>query len=360
MEITSEHRGIRKRAEQPTRCRKGKGRPQAVRSVKPVADGFLRHSFQPLYVAKAELPNGAAIDFFVSLEKLQKEYGLAAMDFKGKPYPYNVLLATDYTQQQLNAMGRDIALTVQQDDTGNTCLTTTETFNLGTTLYYIPILPLYRMLQQKRLKRTAELLLSVCCFLYHSAGVDYFREEGCYMYYQYSYLDEYYSEFVDGEECDFEADLQKIRAEQYYSDIMHRKIFSLYHLNHFEQRVAAYHPNSEYEDSCLNLAKEALYLLNTYPNESYKRFMAVDNPEYDDDIIFAEQYVSFVAETTGYFYQHIEENVNSQFNECGQMEVPTLTKCFDADFKPSGKNLEFEKRLFDLIDELCFLLTTTP
>ncbi|MFP9097916.1 hypothetical protein ACLI09_02580 [Flavobacterium sp. RHBU_24] len=303
---------------------------------------------------------GAEQDFFASLEKLQKEYRLNPVDVSGKPYPYNVLLALESTKTQLQRTGRDISLSVQKYDNGQVCLSTTETFNPGTTLYYIPVVPLYKMLQDKRQQSTAELLLSVCTYLYKSAGVPYYRDEGTALYYQYEFLKDCEEENID-EENEYSNAAELDDAEK-YGDIIHAELYRTMHLNEFQQRIDSYDPKSEYEFECIKTAKEAFALLNEQLNESVFRHtkITIGDDEYDDEIIRAEQYISFVAETEGEVYSQIEQMLNDEFNECGRMEMPTLTKHYDNQYMPDGKTLEFEYRLFALIENICFLFNNTP
>jgi len=352
---------IRKQPEQAARCKRGKREQGAIRPAQPFADGFLRHSFSPLYKqGTAPKADDAEQVFFASLEKLQQEYGLNPVDVLGKPYPYNLLLAMENAKTQLQETGRDISLSVKKCDDGQLCLSTTESFNPGTTLYYIPVLPLYRMLQDTQQQSTAELLLSVCTYLYKSAGVPYYRDEGTALYYQYEFLRDCEEENID-EENEY-TNTAELDAAEKYGDIIHAELYRTVHLNELQQRLDSYEPKSEYEFECLKTAKEAFALLNAYPDESVFRHteIVIGDDEYDDEIIRAEQYISIVAETEGEAYSQIQQMINDEFNECGRMEMPTLTKYYDTEYIPDGKTLEFEYRLFALLENLCFLLNNTP
>ena len=68
-----------------------------------------------------------------------------------------------------------------------------------------------------------------------------------------------------------------------------------------------------------------------------------------------EKYISFIADTTGWLYERLADSINNEFNEYGAMEKPTIFKRFDGS-NIKQTNLDFENRLFALLDELCALL----
>lgn len=68
-----------------------------------------------------------------------------------------------------------------------------------------------------------------------------------------------------------------------------------------------------------------------------------------------EKYISFIADTKGWLYESLSDTINNEFNEYGAMEEPTISKRFDGSEIPTT-NLDFENRLFALLDDLCTLL----
>ncbi|TCN59590.1 hypothetical protein [Flavobacterium circumlabens] len=68
-----------------------------------------------------------------------------------------------------------------------------------------------------------------------------------------------------------------------------------------------------------------------------------------------EKYISFIADTKGWLYESLSESINNEFNEYGAMEEPTICKHFDASAITAG-SLDFENRLFPLLNDLCGLL----
>jgi VCBS repeat-containing protein len=362
MEPAPTIRRTRKQPEQAARHCRSTSRQEVERTAAPITHAFLKAQFPPLYGQVAAPPvNSTETQFFASLDRVANHYGLAAIDVSGKPYPYNVLLAHHDAQRQLTTISPDITLTIQEED-GETCLCTKELMDTGNTLYYIPVLPLYRLMQDKKEKRTAELLLSVCAYLYRHAGVRYYRNDYEYIESHYSYMEDWYSEIAESEGDEYAQEcLQEINAAKHYGDIMQRRLHSPYQIYHLAERIENYHPVTEYQREALQAAKQTLALLQDYPNECIFRHTSLDDPElYDDEVIQAHQYISFVAETSGSVYRQIEQSINEEFGNCALTEMPTLTRHFDSNYTPNGATLDFERRVFALLENICFLLMNTP
>jgi hypothetical protein len=263
---------------------------------------------------------------------------------------------------QLRQSGQDVALSMQQSKKGLVKLVSTHCYNTGTTLYYIPVLPLYRLLQDKKQKHSAELLLSVFAYLYHIVGIPYYRDDSTELAYQYECIEDWIMQDLE-EESPESANiiLSQVNAAAYYGDVMERKIYNFYNLNCFEKRVAKFKASTAFEQDCLSLAKRAWQLFQQFPNG--KVFRNMQNQEFEDDydeIIRAEQYISFIAETDGRLYDTVAEMVNSVFNECREMEIPTLTQVFDGQHEITGERLDFEYSLFPFLEDLCTLLDEMP
>ena len=68
-----------------------------------------------------------------------------------------------------------------------------------------------------------------------------------------------------------------------------------------------------------------------------------------------DKYIGFIADYKGYLCEPLCETVNNEFSQYGEMEEPAVTTHFDG--TPVGKeSLDFENRIFPLINELCYYL----
>jgi hypothetical protein len=372
--ITSVQQGLR----QVTRCEGSQTEQTPVSPCGFTADGFLNHCFLPLYEQAAELPDLKEVEkgVFNSLSILEKQYDIQVMDVSDKPYPYNILLAYWNAEQQVCKGKSYTELFIISDDAENVKLATKEYVATGHTLYYIPVLPLYRLLKSGKDKRSAELLLSVCAYLYHITGVPYYRDEDSYLFYHYEILEDWIENDLDQmDERDINFERSALRSANYYGDIVQRKLFNKYHLEHFAERVQQFRAHSPFTEECLKLATNALALWASFPdgflfrhiNDSFpekEESSEEDDDEYNeeerDSTILLSEIVHFIAENEGSLYDSLAEMVNSEFNEKGSTQEPVLVKFYDQQLDGNTDTLDFERRLFDLIDNLCILLNDLP
>lgn len=356
-------RGIHRKHKPIARCRGDKEKQTQFRSARTITDGFLKQQFLPLYEQGENVPNPIQTQkgFFDSLAILTRLYGFERVEVTNKSYPYNILLTHEHIQKQFRKSHQNIELKILQDDDGRVKLATNHTYNTGNTLYYIPVLPLYRLLQNKKQKQTAELLLSVFAYLYHIVGIPYYRENNSYLFYNYECMEEWLIDDLENNEAEEDNRIiSEFNEAVYYGDVMLRKIFNPYHLNSFQNRVDTYKLNTPFEKECLAVAQKALELLREYPSETI--FSNTSNCEFDSDegVIKAEQYISFVADNDGLLYENIVRIVNDEFNECSEIEEPTVLQIYDTENDLSNNVLDFEYRLFPLINDLCTLLNNMP
>lgn len=345
------------------RCATAKKQQACFSSFGTPANDFLKRQFLPLCEIAKNVPTAKQTqkDFFDSLSILTGVYALEYLKTELQPYPYTILLAHQYAQKQLNKSGQDIEIIILQDEDGIVKLATNHSYNTGTTLYYIPVLPLYRLLQDRKQKKTAELLLSVFAYLYHIVAIPYYRENHTYLFYHYECMEEWMIDDLESDENDTtNCNLTEFNQANHYGEVILRKIYNPYQLNVFKQRIENYKPKSSFDKDCLNVAQKAFDLFTDYPDANI--FRNTMNQDFDNDeyIIRAEQYISFIADNDGELYDNIARVINDEFNESGEMEEPFLQQIYDSQSSPSKEGLRFEYRIFPLLNELCTLLNKIP
>jgi hypothetical protein len=377
MQTLSATTGVQQGLRPITRCGGSNPKQTPVSPCGFTTDGFLNHRFLPLYEQAEELPDLEEVEkgVFNSLSILEKQYHIQVMDVSDKPYPYNILLAYWNAEQQVCKTNRHTELFIIADDAEKVKLATKEYVATGHTLYYIPVLPLYRLLKSGKDKRSAELLLSVCAYLYHITGVPYYRDDDSYLFYHYEILEDWIENDLDQmDERDINIERSALRSANHYGDIMQRKLFNKYHLDHFAERVQQFHVRSPFARGCLKLAKDTLALWASFPNgylfshvkDSFpeKEKMDEDDDEYNEEegnsTILLSEIVHFIAENEGSLYDSLAEMVNSEFNEKSTTQEPVLVKVYDHELDGNNDTLDFERCLFDLIDNLCILLNDLP
>lgn len=342
------------------RTRNKQGQTQ-VSTAADVANGFLRTIFLPKLEAMKTVQPATEVekietDFYCSLCAVARHYnGFEPMDTRTFGYPYNIALSVWEAENHLKRNIKNWnSLRLVQDDKGKTFFISEEQYNTGTTLFYIPVIPLYKMLKDPETKRAARLLLSVFAYLYHVADIPYYRQEDAYIYWQYEMIADWIEQ---DDEAELDSRAGELKVAEWCGEKMEQKIFNRKNLDVFAERIKAFKPKNDFEQECLNVANEMFALYTDYPATTvfqHAKYVR-DDDEQEDEVIVMRKYISFIADTKGWLYETIAESVNNEFNECGATEEPTVLKKFNGT-TITDCNLEFENRLFPLIDDLCYLL----
>lgn len=301
-------------------------------------------------------------DFYRSLSRLADHYGASELsNTRLYGYPSNIAYSIWETEKFLKRNDKNWDNLRLVRDAHISYLITEERYFTGSTLYYIPIIPLFMMLGDKIRKKTAHLLLSVCSYLYHNANIPYYRQEGSYLYWEYEMLGNWIEE---DEETDLtDAYRRELREAEWAGERMEQKLHNRKNLEVFKDRLNHFKAQDDFENECLQIAQNALGLYETYPNERYYRNAGRDNEEDDDEYDYEEEtitmdkYVSFYANSEGWLAQNLFECVNNEFNECAKTQEPTICKRFDGS-SLTKNNFDFEKKLFTLMDDLIYILNT--
>ncbi|MFC0425182.1 hypothetical protein [Chryseobacterium scophthalmum] len=343
-------------------CKRNAERQTQVCTDSNVADGFLKSTFLPKLketkTVQACRKSKMERDFFQSLSKLGEHYQIEPKQTQQFPYPYNMALAISDIQEKLNQKVLDWEEIRLVQDIKKTYFVSEERYNTGSTLFYIPIASLYRMLHNRKRKRNAHLLLSVCAYLYHIADIPYYRQEASYLYWMYEMMNDWVEQ--DDYTDETAVYLAEIKQAEYIGDYMEQRIYNRINLTVFEQRVNSFKAKDDIDKECLNVAKEAFALYQTYPNENVFRNAKPNGEALEEDmenIIGMEKYISFYADHKGWLNETLIESVNNEIQEYGQIEEPIIQKQFDGR-DITANNLCFENRLFELLHRLRDILHT--
>ncbi|HRO46221.1 hypothetical protein [Agriterribacter sp.] len=342
-------------------CRRDTKGQTAIPAGSHAANGFLRCSFlpklkEPQTVQSAGKSAKTERDFYQSLSQLAAHYGLQAMQTKQYGYPYNIALALDDAGKQLKDNMRDWEEIKLLQDSRKTFLTSTERYSTGTTLYYIPVVPLFRLLKNPQRKKAAGLLLSVCSYLYRIADVPYYRQENSFLYWQYEMLKEWV--LSDDYTDEINSYLSELQQAEWIGNRMEQKICNPANLKVFRQRLINFNGKDGFDNDCWELATEAFDLYKKYPDATIFRNAKPNGEAEEDDLDYVltmDKYVSFSADGKGWLNENLEECVSNELQEYGQMEEPIITKVFKGK-EIASNTLDFENRLFALLEELAYLL----
>ena len=327
-----------------------------------VANGFLKNSFLPKLketkkVQACKKTAKTENDFYKSLSQLAEHYKIELMQTNQFEYPYNMALAIWDIEKKLKQRVLNWEEIRLVQDSKKTYFISEEKYNTGTTLYYIPIEPLYQMLYDPKRKRNAQLLISVCSYLYHIADIPYFRQEESYLFWMY----EMHKDWVEQDDETEETEVYKreFGKAELIGDSIEKKLFNRVNLQVFEQRLNTFKSRDTFDHDCWQMACNAFALYTEYPSASVFRNAPInedpEREEEENEIIGMEKYISFIAHTKRWLYESIADSINNEFNEYGVMQEPTIRKRFDGK-DVNNTNLDFENRLFALLNDICNLL----
>lgn len=341
-------------------CKPSTERQAEIRTNSNATNGILKCTFLPKLktVQSVQACQKTERDFYKSLSKLAEHYSIEPMQTKDFGFPYNIALAMwdmETKVKRININWDSFTLVL---DSKKTFFVSEERYDVGTTLYYIPIMPLFQMLKDPKRKKTAQLLISVCSYLYHIANIPYYRQEDSYLYWLYEMQKDWIEQ--DDETDESETYKRELRNAEYIGDKIEQKLFNRSNLKVFEQRLSQFKSVDTFDRECWQVACDAFALCNEYPNATIFRNAPLHEQDpYNDDCeneaIGMEKYISFIADTKGWLYESLSDNINNEFNEYGAMEEPTISKQFDGS-EITATNLDFENRLFVLLNDLCGLL----
>lgn len=338
--------------------RRSKKRQAKLSTSADVADAFLKCTFQPKLTEDALIKGideqKFQSDFYQSLSLLTVKYDVEEETEIGAEFPYNVIKSLCHVLKQLKRRSYGFTDMCLMEHDGDIFFARRKQYDTGRTLYYLPVVPLYKMLKSSEKRKCALLLLSVTSYLYRIADLPYYRQGGSYLFDMYSFVGEWQEDAVEDIDPQF---LHEERQSKVIGDIMEKKMAKSENLKHLKARIDAFKIKDDFDQKCHDIAVRCLDLMRDYPNSRYNR--KVDCPEYVDEdneiIVGFDQIVSFCADNQGIIFNDLFRFVNDQIADYCALEEPTIFIPIDGR-EIEGNNLDFEERLFALIGDLIFQL----
>ena len=346
-------------------------RPTEISSDKSITNGFLKCTFLPKLKENnaqklaSDEQNLTQIqrkntklesDFYQSFSQMAVHYRLNTMTTRHLGYPYNIALALDDIQKQLKNKVRDWEEIRLIEEKGKTYFVSEERYNTGAILYYIPIVPLYQLSKNPKRKQAVQLLQSVYSYLYHIAILPYYRKQDSYLFWMYEMASEWITS--DDENDEKPIYFSEIKQAEQIGDFMEQKIYNQNNLTRFKDHLKNFKAKDIFDNDCFMLARKIFSLYQQYPNATiYQNLQSnTETEEYESDtVVSMDKYVSFCSEAKGLLFQTLFEAVNSDLQEYATMQEPRVIKKFDGR-NITNNNLDFENRLFPLIEELIYIL----
>ena len=139
---------------------------------------------------------------------------------------------------------------------------------------------------------------------------------------------------------------------------MEQKIYNHHNLTRFKDFLKNFKAKDRFDNDCFMLARKIFSLYQQYPNATIYQNLQINTEEYEYErgtTVSIDEYVSFCAEAKGLLFQTLFETVNSELQECTTIQEPIVIKKFNGS-NITNNNLDFENRLFPLIEELIYIL----
>lgn len=362
---TAQQIGRLLRMDEKNKGRRGNAKGQSKISPDPyVANGFLKTAFLPKLEEMQAISDHRSNpdmegDFFKSLSTVTDKYNIIVPDNMAQ-YPVNISMALNELRNQLrdncNVDFREIRLMEDQD---SVFFAERKRFDTGRTLYYIPIVQLSQMLDDPSCKASADLLLSVFSYLYHVADIPYHRQESSYLYSMYEMLSDMNLDQEEEGEAHAEFFSQYERVNE-IGDQMERMLSDTIHLDRFGQRLADLANANGFPAECHKVAQGFFALYQQYGDTPiHRNFGAETDLEDDEDerIVELDKYVSFFESDEGMIGESLMNAVNTDLQELYNIDEPANYIPFDGR-TIKDNDFDFEKRLFDLLEDLIFLLNS--
>ncbi|WP_123873830.1 hypothetical protein [Capnocytophaga canimorsus] len=298
-----------------------------------------------------------------SLERMANFYGFQPLDMSNYEFPYNVALALDQAQKHLQ-QNNDCLHRIQVWQNTDTkaflsfFFSVEETFRTDNTLFYIPVLPVYKLLKSKdkRHKKIGQLFLSVFAYIYHKTYVPYYTQDDCFL----GYICENFNDWIVNdwdEPQEKEVALLHLRQAQYVGERLYQKIRNSKNLQLFEKRINNFKACNETEKEVLQISKAFFDLWQNFPSANLYTYLNREEISDEEELFTIDKYISFAFETQSDFFEcQIIGFVNGEFSQCGEIEVPTFVNRFDG--VSSHFNFDFENLFFSLLHRLINLLNT--
>lgn len=342
-------------------------RQTKIRTHSNASNGFLKWRFLPKQEQMLTIQDGKEMekterDFYKSLSNFAKQYNVEPMPTQEFDFPYNIALGLWDIEKKIKQTNEDWNSFKLIRNDKNIHFVKEEKYGTGTSLYYIPIVPLFQMLHDKNCRKNAQLLLSVCSYLYQIADIPYYRQQSSYLYWIYEMHEDWMEQGDEAEE-DLQEFRHQFKISKIIGDKIEKKLGNLKNLEVFEQRLNNFKPRNTFDQNCYKVAFDAFALYSEYPKTPLFRNKPTPeqdpyNDDYGNKAIGMDMYISFVADTNSCLYRNIEESINAEFNEYGSMEEPTIYTTINGT-AISKANFDFENRLFTLLEDLYKVLTLT-
>lgn len=323
-------------------------------------NGFLRHTFQPVWLYEGEQVTMER-EFFNSLSNLCRYYDIVKPSIAGVPFPQNIYQSWQEVARRLEDRDKRLTCMIVSENKKQSVLAVAKPFGLSYDLFYIPVRAFWRWANHPEQQAITELVTVIFAYLHQVVLIPFYQENGSFMDNQYESLYQWLMEA--GEDDDEESkDYREHREDTMYElRQAGARIMPLIQdpvwLTKIESTIFNYTPQDKAGQEFADLANEFLKLYKDYPKATI-----FDNtrPEIlypdEDDRLTPEQYTGFYWSGKDCFADELDDMINCSFQEIAVLDEPVALHLFDEMPGSRFYDFDFETRLFALIECLRDLL----
>ena len=346
---------------EPTRGRRVRRRkPAKAMPTQQIAPAFLTHRFLPLAGDHPVLRLNRRVqgEFFRSVGNLARLYRLTEPEMTGLPYPLNIHATFVHLKQQLEKAEPALSLAIVQTKEEVTTLATVKPVEIGGALYYIPLLPIFKLLRRAKARQIAPILLSLAAYIHQKMGLPTYTERGSYIADVYSILEQWVDDTdADRDEKETTECYREFRRAEVVGDYMQRKLRQPMRITMLLSYLQAFEPVGTWEVQLRQLAVDYLKLDLAFPDRSL--FNEIPNyflEEEEDERVCKEQYLSFVYDNYSWLVQEMSDYVENSLQECPVLDAPLTVQYFHQPQSKECHDPAYEVACFRVLNEFAYLL----
>ncbi|HEY8931436.1 MAG TPA: hypothetical protein VIM55_19690 [Mucilaginibacter sp.] len=301
-------------------------------------------------------------EFFNSLSIICDYYGLTKPSVTAYLFPQNIYQAWQSVARQIKTKEGKLDCIIMADDKHRATLATIRQMNTGTTLYYIPVRPLWNWMKKTEQKPIADLVTAIFAYLHQVVEIPFYTGRDSYVSYQYDTIEQWINDAGYDEDDEEEKEWQQIQLDALYvaqnSGLhIYRAIIQPECLINFRQAITSFEASNTCDLEWLGIANEFYELYENYPKRSVYDNIRPDlyHPE-EDERISVGQYMSFYWSGADCLTDTLDTMINDSFQEISIMDEPIAVQVFDGVSPITNETFEFETKLFDLLNRLSTLL----
>jgi hypothetical protein len=278
----------------------------------------------------------------------------------GLNYPLNIHAAFVQLKQQLGRVQPALSLAILQTSDGVTTLATAKEVDLQGCLYYIPLLPIFKLLRRKKARHIAPILIGIAAYIRQKMGMPCYSDWGSYMANVHGILEQWVDD-TEGERNEQESAeyYREFRRAERVGNYMQRKLRQPLRIAKMATDFKAFVPAGTWQTRLQQLAVYFLHLDLAFPgrclfNEIPTGFL--DEETREEDRVIKDQYLSFVYDHYSWLGEEVNDYVETSLQDCPVVDAPVTVQYFHQPQTKECHDATYEETCLRLLNEFAYLL----